>query len=84
MDPVVADKRLTTLDIGHEDEFYRPFRRGEDMSGLVGLFVCGDKPHVPRRNPDESRYVVVAANRGRVPRCVLLDREDQDLQKRGV
>ena len=84
MDPVVADKCLPTLRIGDENEFYRPFRRGEDKSGLVGLFVCGNNPHVPHRDPDEGRHVVVAANRGRVPRCVLPDREDQEHQERGV
>jgi len=83
MYPVVADICLTTLGIGDEDEFYRLLRRKEHRSGLVGLFVCGNKSHVPRRNPDEGRHVVVAANRGIVPWCVLPYREDQDYQKRG-
>jgi len=84
MDPVVADKYLPTLVVGDEDKFYRSFRRGEDRCGLVGLFVCGNKPHVSRRDPDEGRHVVVVTNYGRVPRCVLLDWEDQDHQERSV
>ena len=84
MDPVVADKCLSSLGIGDEDNFHRSFCRGEDRCVLVGLFVCGNKPHVPRRDPDEGRHAVVAANCGGVPRCVLPDREDQDYQKRGV
>jgi hypothetical protein len=71
MDPVVADKCLPILVVGDEDKFHRPFRKGEDMCGLVGLFVRGNKPHVSRRDPDDDRHVVVAANCGRVPRCVL-------------
>ena len=58
MDPVVADKCLSTLGIGDKDEIHWPFRRGEDMCGLVGLFVRGNKPHVPRRDLDEVRHVV--------------------------
>ena len=79
MDPVVSHKCLTAFGIiivDDEDEFYWPSRRGENKSGLVGLFVCGNKPHVFRRDPDEGRHVLVAANCGRVPRCVLPDRED--------
>jgi len=71
MDPFVADKCLPTLGVGDEDKFYQLLRKGEDMCGLFGLFVCGEKPHVPRRDPDEGRHVVVAANCGRVPRRVL-------------
>ncbi len=82
MDSVVADKGFSTL--GDKDKFHRRFPRGEDKCGLIGLFVGGNKPHVPRRDPDECGHVVVAANCGRVPRCVLLDWEDQDHQKRGV
>ncbi len=52
MDPVVADKCFPTLGFRDEGEFHRPFRRGDDKCGLVGLFVCGDNPHVPRRDPD--------------------------------
>jgi hypothetical protein len=84
MDLVVADKCLTAHGIGDEDEFYWPFHRGEDRSGLVGLFVCGNIPHVSRRDPDEGGHVVVAVNCGRVPRYVLPNREDQDHQKKGV
>jgi hypothetical protein len=84
MDPVVADKCLSTLGVADEDKFHRPFRKGEDKHGLVGLFVYMNKPHVPCRDPDEGRHVGVAANCGRVSRCILLDWEDQDHQKRGV
>ena len=49
MDPVVADKRLPPLFVGDKDEFYRPFRGGEDWVSLVGLLVSGNKTHVPRR-----------------------------------
>ena len=84
MDPVVSDKYLPILVFGDEDKFHLPFLRGEDMCGLVGLFVCGNKLHVSRRDSVEGRHVVVAANCGRVPRCVLLDWEDQDHQKRCV
>ena len=73
LDLVVADECLPTLSVGDEDYFHKPFRRGEDMYGIVGLFMCGDKPHVPRRDPDKVRHVVVAANCCRVPRCVLPD-----------
>ena len=38
----------------------------------------------PNRDPDEGRHVVVAANSGIVPRCVLPEWEDQDHQKRRV
>ena len=75
---VAGDKCLPTLVVGDEDKLHRPFRRVEDICGIVGLCVCGDKPHVPRWDPDEGRHVVVAANCGRVPRCVLPDWEDQD------
>ena len=84
MDPVVADKCLPILGVGDEDKFLRPSRKREDRCGLVGLFVCGVKPHVPRRDQDEGRHVVVAANCGRVPRCVLQDLEEQGHQKMGV
>ena len=33
--------------------------------------MSGDKTHVPRRDPDGGQHVVVDANCGRVPRCVL-------------
>ena len=81
MDPVVADTCLSTLGFGDEHKFHRPFRRGEDMCGIVGLFACGNKPHVPRRDPDEDRHVMVTANCNRIPPCVLSDREDLDHQK---
>jgi len=75
-------KVLPTLVVGDEDQFHRQFRRGEDMCCLVGLFMVGNKSHVPRRDPDEGRHVAVAANCGRFPRCVLPDWQDQDHQKR--
>jgi len=78
VDPVVAGECLPTLVVGDEDKLHLPFRGGEDGFSLVGLFVCGSKPHVPRRDPDKGRDVVVAANCGRVLRCVLSDMEDQD------
>ena len=78
MDLVVADIRVPTRAVGDEDEFHWPFRRGENRGGPVGLFECGDKPHVPRRDPDEGRHIVVAANCDRVSRCVLPYREDQE------
>ncbi len=78
LDPVVADKCLPTLVVGDEDEFHRPFRGREERFGLVGLLVSGDKPHVPRHDPDEVRHVVGVAECGRVPRGVLPDRECQD------
>ncbi len=78
LDPVMADKYLPTLFVGDKDEFNRPFRGGEDWVGLVGLLVSGDKTHVPRRDPDEGRHIVVAANCGRVPRGVLPYGEYQD------
>ena len=71
LDPVVADKCLSTFLVGDKDEFYRPFRGEEDGVGLVGLPVSGDKPHVSFRDPDEGRHVVVAANCGRVTRGVI-------------
>jgi hypothetical protein len=71
MDPVVEDEFLPTFGVEDEDKFHRSFRRGEDKCGLVGLFVYGNKPHVPRRDPDEGRHVAVAANCGKVLRCVL-------------
>ena len=75
MDPVVAYKCLPTLLVGDKEEFHRPFCGGEDLVGLFGLFVRGDKLHVSRRDPDEDRHVLVAADCGRVPWCVVLDRE---------
>ena len=78
LDPVVGDECLPTLIVGDEDEVYLPFRSGEDRVGLVGLIVSGDKPHVPRRDPDKGRHVVVAANYGGVPRGVLPAREYHD------
>jgi len=48
LDPVVAEKCLQTLVIGDKNEFHRPYRGGEDLVGLVGLLVSGDKTHVPR------------------------------------
>ncbi len=54
MDPVVADKCFLTLIVGDEDKFHRPFHKGEDKRGLFGLFVGGNKLHVPRRDPDEG------------------------------
>ena len=60
----MGDKCLPTLVVGDEDKFHRSFRRGEDMCGLVGLFMCGNKLHVPRRDPNEGRHVVVAASCG--------------------
>ena len=51
---VVANTCFLTLGVGDEDKFLLPFGRGEDKCGLVGLFVCGDKLHVPRRDSDEG------------------------------
>ena len=84
LDLVVADKCLPTLGVSDEDEFHRPFCRGEDNGGLVGLFVCLEKSRVSRRYPDKGRHVVVVANCGRIPRCVLPDWEDQNHQEGGV
>ena len=84
LNSVVAYKSLPTFFVGDKDEFHKPSRGGEDRVGLVGLLVRGDKPHVPRRNPDEGRHVVVAADCGRVPRDVLPDREYQDQKEGGV
>jgi hypothetical protein len=67
LDPVVEDKCLPTLVVGEKDEFHRLFRGGEGRIGLVGFLVSGDKPHVPRRDPDEGRHVAVAADCIRVP-----------------
>ena len=78
MDPDVAARRLPTRVVKDEDKFNEPFREGEDRFGLVGLFVCWNKPHVLLRDPDEGRHVVMAANCGGVPRCVVPDWEDQD------
>ncbi len=78
LDPVVAYKCLPTIFVGDKDEFHRSFRGGEDWVGLVGLFVGGDKPHVPRQDPDEGRHVVVAADCGGVPWCVIPNKEYQD------
>jgi hypothetical protein len=79
LDPVVGDKCLPTFVVGDKDEFHKPFRGGEDRVVLVGLFVMsGYKSHVPRRDPDEGRHDVVAADCDRVPRGVLPDREYQD------
>ena len=36
---------------------------------------------MPRRDPDKGRHVVVAANCGRFPRCVIPIWEDQDYIK---
>ena len=78
VDSVVADKRLPALIVGDEDKFHWPFRGGENRCGLVRLFVCGDKLHVPRRDLYEGRHAVVSANFGGAPRCIILDWEDQD------
>ena len=78
MDPVVADECLPTLVVGDEDKFHRSFRGGEDGCSLVRLFVCGNKPHVSRRDPDEGRHVMMFANCGGVPHCIIPDWEDQD------
>jgi len=67
MDPVVEDKCLPTLVVGDEKNIHRPLRMEEDRCAIIGLFVCGNKPHVIRRDPDENRHVVVAANYGGVP-----------------
>ena len=80
----MADKCLPTLFVGDKDEFNRPFRGGEGWDGLVGLRVSGDKAHVPRRDPDEGRHVVVAADCGGVPRGVLPNGEYQDHEEGGV
>ena len=62
MDLVVEDKCLPALVVGDEDKFHKLVSGGGDMCGLVRLFVCGNKPHVPRRDPNEVRHVVIAAN----------------------
>ena len=74
----MADKCLPTLFVGDKDELNRPFRGGEDWVGLVGLLVSGNKTHVPRRDPNADRHVVVAADFGGVPRGVLPNGEYQD------
>ena len=84
LDPIVAYKCLPALFVCDKDDFHRPLRGGEDWVGLVGLLVRRDKTHVPRRDPDEGRHVVVAANCGRAPRGVFLDRENQDHWEGGV
>ena len=78
LDPVVAYKCLPTFFVGDKDQFHWPFRGEEDWVGPVGLFVSGDKPNVPLRDPDEGRHVVVVADCGRVPWCAILDREYED------
>jgi hypothetical protein len=69
---------IPTLVVGDKDEFHRPFRGGEDRVGLVGLLMSGDKPHGPRRDLNESRHVVMAADCGRVSRDVFPDMEYQN------
>ena len=75
LDPVMAYKCLPTLFVGDNNEFHRPFRGGDDWVGLVRLLMSGDETHVPCRDPDEGRHVVVAADYDRVPRGVLSDGE---------
>ncbi len=72
---VMAYKYLPTLVVDDKDEFHWPFRGGKDWAGPVGLFVRGDKPHVPVRDPDEGRHVVVAVDCGGVPWFVISYRE---------
>jgi hypothetical protein len=38
-DSVVAEKGFPPLGIGYENKFRRPFSRGEDKCGFVGLLV---------------------------------------------
>ncbi len=54
MDSVVAEESFPITGIGDENKFYRPFRRVEGRCSLVGLFMRGNKPHVPRRDLDEG------------------------------
>ncbi len=54
IDSVVAEKCFPAFGIGDENKFHRPFRRVEGRGCLVGLFMRRDKPHVPRRDPDEG------------------------------
>ena len=54
IDSVVIEEAFPPLGIGYENKFHRPFGRGEDMCGLVGLFVKRYKSHVSRRDPDEG------------------------------
>ena len=50
----MGDKCLPILVVGDEDKVHRLFLKGEDKCGLVGLFMCGNKPHVSRRDLDEG------------------------------
>ncbi len=54
VDFVVAEESFPATGIGDENKFYRPFRRMEGRCSFVGLLMRGDKPHVPRRDPDEG------------------------------
>ena len=54
IDSVVVEECFSATGIGDENKFYRPFRRVEGRCSLVGLFMRRDKPHVPRRDPDEG------------------------------
>ncbi len=78
VDLVVAYECFPTLFVGDKDEFHWPFRERKDWVGPVGLFVRRDEPHVSLRDPDEGRHVVVAADCGGVPWCVIPDMENQD------
>ena len=39
IDLVVAEKLFSSLVVCDDNKFHRPYRRGEDKCGLVGLFV---------------------------------------------
>ena len=54
IDFVVSEESFPATGIGDENKFNRQFRRVEGRCSLVGLFMIGDKPHVPRRDPDEG------------------------------
>ena len=54
IDFVVVEESFLATGIGDENKFYRPFCRVEGRCSLVGMFMRGNKPHVPRRDPDEG------------------------------
>ncbi len=53
INPAVAANCFSSLVVGDEKKLHRPFRKGEGRCGLVGLFVGGNKPHVPLRDLDK-------------------------------
>jgi hypothetical protein len=76
--PILVQESCPFLFIGDGYKFHQPLNRCEIVCVSIGLVIGGDKPHVAGGELYECFHIGMASYRRRLPRCVLLYREDED------